>query len=276
MTLIKPLFIIKTGIHYKSSIDLMNQILYNKGSVYVNLYHHTNLHDMYYKYLGLFKNTSYNKFMDRIFYDTYQSLDIDTTNILYTDNRFKDFSHFIHLDCSNIYYPKFFQYIYDLNDDIDLYTIKPYQTIDLNLRIDTNATKIIKIINKKLLEFLFLNKRTDTSNLPQPFKAEEIRNNNFISTENKNISKYNVQESKFKLLYLVEETGSILKDSYCFFYNENSKCMNIDNNIVGHFTVIDNDQIMVNWSHNGSIYVHKYIIAENNNYYRFIDVDQTI
>jgi len=273
MTLNNPLFVIRTGIHYKSSLELMNQVLYNNSSVYISLYHDKNLHDIYYKCLSLFKNKSYHKFIDHIFYDSHNNLNINLENILYLDNRFKKFSHFIYLDSCNIYFPGFFQYVRDLDDDIDIYTIKSYQSIDLNLRIGIDHTKQIKVINKKTLEFLSINNQTDIYNLPQSFKHKEIRNNNFIVTENKNISKHNIQEPKFKLLYLTEDKNSILKDSYCFFYQENSKCMNIDNSVVGNFTLLNDNQIMVNWNHNGSIFAHRYAMTEDNNYYRVINVD---
>lgn len=277
MTLTKPLFILTTATNYKSSIDLMNQILYNEGSVYINLYHDHDLHDIYYKYLAILKSKSYSKFTDRIFYDVYQqNTDTHTERVLHTDSRLKEFSHFVYLDCSNIYFANFFQYISNLENDIDLYTIKPYQTVDLNLRIDTNATAYVKIINRKLLEFLSINQHIKISNLPESFSHKELRNNNFIGQENKNISKHNIQDTKFKLIYLIEETDSILKNSYCFFYNENSKCMNIDNNIVGNFTLINDNQILVHWNHNGSLYTHKYAVAESQNYYRSINVDKTV
>lgn len=273
MTLTKPLFIIKTGINYKSALDLMNQVLYNDSSVYVSLYRDKNLHDIYYKCISLLQNKAYNKFVDHVFYDTHSNRDINLENILYIDSRFKKFSHFIYLDPANIYLPSFFSYIHDLADDVDMYTIKPYQSIDLNLRIDTNSEKQIQVMNRKALGFFFVNKQT---NLPGSFTQKSIKSNNFIVTENKNIFKYNIQESKFKLLYLIEEPNAILKDSYCFFYEENSKCMNIENNIIGNFTYLNDNQIIINWNYNNSIFDKRYTLAENNNYYKAIDVHQTI
>lgn len=273
MTLTNPLFIIKTGINYKSALDLINQVLYNNSSIYISLYRDEVLHDIYYKCISLFKNKAYNKFVDYIFYDTHSNSNINLENILYIDSRFKKFSHFIYLDSSNIYLPGFFSYIHDLADDIDMYTIKPYQSIDLNLRIDTNSEKQIQVMNRKALEFFCINKQT---NLPSSFRHKSIKSNNFIVIENKNISKYNIQESKFRLLYLIEEPNTTLKDSYCFFYEENSKCMNIENNIIGNFTYLNDNQIIINWNFNSSIFSKRYALAENNNYYRAIDVHQTI
>jgi hypothetical protein len=276
MTLINPLFIVKTDIYYKSSIDLVNQILYNHGSVYIKLYQNKHLYDLYYKYLALIKGKSYIQFTDNIFYDTYHNIDINIDKTLYADDRLKKFSHFVYLDCNNIYCPSFFPYVSDLKDNIDLYIIKPYQTIDINLQTNTEPNVDIKIISKKLLEFLFVNPKSDINRLPKSFTSQELRNNYFVGAEHNNVKKHAIQESKFKLLYLIENPNSIIKNSYCFFYNENSKCMNIDNNIVGNFSVIDQNQIIVHWNHNGSIYAHTYVVAENNNYYRAIKCDQKV
>ena len=87
------------------------------------------------------------------------------------------------------------------------------------------------------------------------FTEKNYSTSNFLKFVQSSEQKYSIIESSFKLFFL-EETNKHREDSYCFFYNKNNKCMNLENDIVGDYDIINDNNISVMWEDEGEPIVY--------------------
>lgn len=253
------LYIIPTNTHYRSSVDLLEKILHTNNDAFFYIYQDPDRPDLYYKYLSILKKNFLHYIAHKkLIIDTYQNQNINILNTMPTHRFFNQYSRYVFLNPINLYVSSFFDINYDT---YDLIGIRPYNAVQLNFNITTNTNNYVWSLSTKAIQYCIKN-HIKLEDLHSNTKDTESLTNNMIKSDkilsfdhvNHTNKKYIIWEDKFKLIYLIE-TDTELKDSYCFLYSDNGKCMNLENNIVGHFSIENNEKIVIAWDSCLSTYI---------------------
>lgn len=265
------IYVLSTNKHYRRSIDLLPRILQTGNNVLFYLYRTNHHHDIYYKLLKIIKE-QFNDYLinQKLFFDTYKTENLNLINMVFEHKQTTQFNRYIFLDPTNIYFDKFFKQ--NIDDTNDITGVKPYQCIEPNLKIRNDSDQYTWCLSHKAVSYCIKNhiRLSDLNDLIKNNKLDLIHNikstNNMLSYGYTTQHKYAIWEKQFQLLYLIESNNDF-KDSYCFFYTNNNKCMNIDNNMVGIFEIDHNQEISIQWEDR----ISKYIKAEDSDCYVLID-----
>lgn len=251
--MLNKIFIVKTDNFYLNSLRLLDKLLDNENHVLFCIYNKPSSYDILYKIKQILK-TQYKKKLSRcLFYTTYEDLSDDAYSIALKTSEIPEYKEYIYLPSNGWYTNKFIQEIVSHKESLDIKYFFPYQLISSNYKLINNESEYIKCIPKKIL----IEKNPTTND-------KKYRSKNFFLSTNKFHNKHIVMDQDFMLLYLTETPDVEMSDSYCFFYEDNHKCMNIANKIAGSYNLIDENNIQINWE-NG--YQNLYTRNETDNTY---------
>lgn len=249
------IFVIHTGHLYFKSLAVIEKIIALDYPVYVLVYEKPSRIDIYGKIINILK-TKYSKKINKTLYiDTYDQVKLDLKKIIASNQKLVKYDEYIILDSDNHYYGDFFSKVINNQDNIDHKKFVPLQQIDRNYAISSNNKIFINSWSKKFIR----PEKTDK------IISKEYPINDCLVSSSTESQVYSINQPQFRLHYLEEQEKSPRMNSYCFFYEDNKKCMNIQNNTVGVYEIIDHNNIKIHWENEEGYLV--YCLKENDNVY---------
>ena len=250
------IYFLPSDTYYYNTLNIVDKAISSDAYIHVSLLECPEQTSLRRKIVNLFKKEYHKVYNKKLFYSKYNDLTSQNTELVYSSPSAIDFQYIVFLNPTDFYCPTFFDLIPDIISgcNADLKDIKSYQTINQNHEIVENRTQGIKVVSKRLLEFILSNKLTlDNFTSHEDYKdftEKKYSTSNFLKFVQSNENKYSIIEPSFKLFFL-EEQCQHRQSSYCFFYNKNHKCMNLENDIVGDYDIINDQNISIMWEDEG-------------------------
>ena len=255
------IYFLPSDTYYYNSLNIVDKVITSGYHLHVSLLDSVEQISLRRKIVNLFKKEYHQALNKRLFYSKYDDPSTSDIELIYKSPAAIDFNYVVFLNPTDFYCPTFFDLVPNIVEgcDSDIKYLKSYQTINQNHEVVENRKHSIKIISKKLIEFILNNKLTldnfTTHKEYKNFTEKNYSTSNFLKFVQSSEQKYSIIDPSFKLFFL-EETHKHRQNSYCFFYNKNNKCMNLENDIVGDYDIINNNNISIMWEDEGEPIVY--------------------